>query len=405
MEIETQDVDWILFPVDLLLRVFSFLKPVQLFGAAEVCKTWELYSNSNELWRPICNKLEVNVFSELEDGKDWSFPEMYQNWYSKFKCCLNVYPQMKSLVNQFSTFSKENNINFQLKGVDAKVVTNVDAALRTVLKGVLFAEDELVLPEDLVCWYLMCSSNQPIMGCYSFYDHDVKLSLVPLQFIASAAQRVQSHKNLIPFCISPGESKIIFVVVKDFLTFRRGNIVTSYSNSPSKLIEIASSFSAWMHDHVKNCLSSCYSIQENCINLFPRINVPEAVTRGVVIQASPLFIPEACHNQQNLWSYSITISMPENESNVNRCKLVSRYWQITVNGRTQVTQGPGVIGLNPDVYPGSFFRYESCCPINALTGTMGGHFTMKRQDGELFDAIVPTMTFVIPSPISEPENF
>jgi len=140
------------------------------------------------------------------------------------------------------------------------------------------------------------------------------------------------------------------------------------------------------------------------INLFPRIDVPEVVTQGVHIQASPLYIPEASSGQANLWAYSITITMASTEAITSRCKLVSRYWEITVNRNTSVTQGPGVIGLYPDVYPGSFFRYESCSPIKGTSGTMGGFFVFKRQDGVIFHAIVPTMTFKIPEMIQEEEN-
>jgi uncharacterized protein affecting Mg2+/Co2+ transport len=50
------------------------------------------------------------------------------------------------------------------------------------------------------------------------------------------------------------------------------------------------------------------------------------------------------------------ITMADDVPYSSRCKLVSRYWEITCNGNTQVTQGPGVIGLYPDVYPGSVFR-------------------------------------------------
>lgn len=43
--------------------------------------------------------------------------------------------------------------------------------------------------------------------------------------------------------------------------------------------------------------------------------------------------------------------------------------------------------------------------MNATTGTMGGYFVMRRHDGELFHAVVPTMTFTMPSPIEEPAQY
>jgi uncharacterized protein affecting Mg2+/Co2+ transport len=79
---------------------------------------------------------------------------------------------------------------------------------------------------------------------------------------------------------------------------------------------------------------------------------------GVTIQASPLFIPESSEkDRMNFWAYSITITMSPDEPANRSCQLLSRYWEITANDKTQVTEGPGVIGLHPEVRPGSFFRY------------------------------------------------
>lgn len=56
------------------------------------------------------------------------------------------------------------------------------------------------------------------------------------------------------------------------------------------------------------------------------------------------------------------------------------------------------------MYPGAFFVYESCCPLESSTGTMGGHFTMVKKHGEKFNAVVPTFTFLIPKMIPDPRN-
>ncbi len=77
-----------------------------------------------------------------------------------------------------------------------------------------------------------------------------------------------------------------------------------------------------------------------------------------------------------------------------RCTLVSRRWVIDASGddEPEVVEGPGVIGLHPDVYPGMpVFSYASCCYLKAQRGTMGGHFMMRHADtGELFAVTVPT---------------
>lgn len=49
--------------------------------------------------------------------------------------------------------------------------------------------------------------------------------------------------------------------------------------------------------------------------------------------------------------------------------------------------------------PGAFFFYESCCPLNTISGSMQGTFKMRRKDGFEFDAQVPKFEFKIPSVI------
>lgn len=48
------------------------------------------------------------------------------------------------------------------------------------------------------------------------------------------------------------------------------------------------------------------------------------------------------------------------------------------------------------MFPGAQFRYESCCPLPTMYGTMKGSFRMKRLDGSEFDAVVPEFEFVLP---------
>jgi len=84
------------------------------------------------------------------------------------------------------------------------------------------------------------------------------------------------------------------------------------------------------------------------------------------------------------------------------CQLVSRHWDITSNGRTDVVDGPGVIGFYPKMTPGAEFVYESCCPLDSSNGKMGGSFQMKRSyDKQMFDAVVPTFNFEVPEIIRE----
>ena len=53
-------------------------------------------------------------------------------------------------------------------------------------------------------------------------------------------------------------------------------------------------------------------------------------------------------------------------------KLVSRRWIIKDgSGRTQVVEGPGVVGEQPRLGPGESFEYTSACPLRTELGDRG----------------------------------
>jgi len=130
-------------------------------------------------------------------------------------------------------------------------------------------------------------------------------------------------------------------------------------------------------------------------------NASDCTTRGVRIQAIPIFVPEASQTpQRHMIAYHIRITMSVNEEISKSCQLVTRTWIINQSGRpTDRVHGPGVIGLFPKVFPGSYFEYESCTNLLSSSGTMGGSFQMKLEStGEIFDAIVGTFNLVPQAP-------
>lgn len=70
----------------------------------------------------------------------------------------------------------------------------------------------------------------------------------------------------------------------------------------------------------------------------------------------------------------------------------------------EVVQGPGVIGLYPDVYPGmEVFAYQSICHQRGPGGWMEGQFTMRTPNGQVFSIDVPRFHFEIPPPSKHSE--
>eukprot|EP01125_Pyxidicula_operculata_P003890 TRINITY_DN1544_c0_g1_i2.p1 TRINITY_DN1544_c0_g1~~TRINITY_DN1544_c0_g1_i2.p1 ORF type:complete len:263 (-),score=44.29 TRINITY_DN1544_c0_g1_i2:65-853(-) len=167
---------------------------------------------------------------------------------------------------------------------------------------------------------------------------------------------------------------------------------------------LADSFHTLLKHYIKKLECDHYTIVDGSINLFPRKDIPVAITQNVKIEASPLFIHErSVPGKHYMWAYSIRISMDSNVSKTYECQLSMRHWDITDgSGQLETVDGPGVIGQTPKISPGTVFSYESCCPLRTTTGSMGGHFRMRKlSSGQEFDAIVPTFQFSIPDKIEE----
>ena len=96
---------------------------------------------------------------------------------------------------------------------------------------------------------------------------------------------------------------------------------------------------------------------------------------------------------QYVFSYTITIS---NTGNVP-AQLVSRHWIITdANGKVLEVKGLGVIGQQPLLKPGETFEYTSGTHLETAVGTMHGTYQMIAEDGQQFDAPIPSFTLSVP---------
>ncbi len=96
---------------------------------------------------------------------------------------------------------------------------------------------------------------------------------------------------------------------------------------------------------------------------------------------------------QYVFAYTITIS---NTGNVP-AQLVSRHWVITdANGKVIEVKGLGVVGQQPLLKPGESFEYTSGTHLETAVGTMRGTYQMVAEDGQHFDAPIPSFTLSVP---------
>jgi ApaG protein len=121
----------------------------------------------------------------------------------------------------------------------------------------------------------------------------------------------------------------------------------------------------------------------------------ECTTRGIRVHVSPQFLQNQSNpaEDQFVWAYTITV---ENQSS-DTVTLRTRYWKITdALGRVQEVRGPGVVGEEPTLAPGSSFQYTSGCPLRTPSGMMVGSYTMQGDDGKFFDIAIPAFSLDSP---------
>ncbi|WP_338467788.1 Co2+/Mg2+ efflux protein ApaG [Novosphingobium sp. ZN18A2] len=121
-----------------------------------------------------------------------------------------------------------------------------------------------------------------------------------------------------------------------------------------------------------------------------------AMTHGVTVRVAVNFLPEQSRVEAGkwFWVYHIRIENASDEA----FTLVTRHWRIT-DGRGVVNfvDGEGVVGDQPRLEPGESHDYVSGCPLGTSHGSMEGHYTMRRDDGSLFEVAIPFFPLAAPA--------
>ncbi|MCB9477010.1 MAG: Co2+/Mg2+ efflux protein ApaG [Deltaproteobacteria bacterium] len=121
--------------------------------------------------------------------------------------------------------------------------------------------------------------------------------------------------------------------------------------------------------------------------------MPTAVTNNVRITVQTQYSADhSAPPYRYFFAYHVTIAN-EGEAPV---QLLSRRWVIKdANGRVQVVEGPGVVGEQPRILPGESYEYTSGCPLPTAYGEMKGWYRMVDDDGDSFNAIIPTFKMIV----------
>ncbi len=123
--------------------------------------------------------------------------------------------------------------------------------------------------------------------------------------------------------------------------------------------------------------------------------MPTAVTEGVRVTVESTYLADrsAPEEASYAFAYHVTIANEGRE----RVQLLRRHWIITDgNGRVEEVEGPGVVGQQPVLEPGSQHRYTSGAVLTTPVGTMEGTYEMVDTTGRSFKARVPRFGLQVP---------
>ncbi|MFK8049026.1 MAG: Co2+/Mg2+ efflux protein ApaG [Halioglobus sp.] len=129
----------------------------------------------------------------------------------------------------------------------------------------------------------------------------------------------------------------------------------------------------------------------------------EAQANQVSVKVLTTYLPSHSNPEDDHYTFAYTITI-SNNSDVP-VQLLSRHWIITdADNQVQEVRGEGVVGEQPVIAPGKFFRYTSGTTMETAVGFMEGSYTMISiaSEGEDQDAMgtfdVPIQPFSLHIP-------
>ncbi len=125
------------------------------------------------------------------------------------------------------------------------------------------------------------------------------------------------------------------------------------------------------------------------------MSIQKSTTPRFEVLVTVIYVPEESKPEQgyHFFGYKVTIK----NTGTMAAQLLNRHWIITDGlGRVEEVKGPGVIGKQPNIQPGTDFTYESACPLSTSTGSMRGSYQMKADNGDTFEIEIPEFHMIAP---------
>ncbi|XP_018822588.2 F-box protein SKIP16-like [Juglans regia] len=431
---------------DLALHVIlTKLGPKETATAACVNKKLRSLASEDSLWFKFCSQdLHLNHPLDPLGNSTPSFKVSYQLWREAF----SMYPWLLVMrVNRcWGRLKNWLDINFpEAKATLCKGVSEADIQeSERILKVKLplptrilyrFCDGQESVKQSLVSSH---GSSLGLIGGYSFYQHFVNVYLLPLTEVILETKAIVRRPGF------SRRSKYIVVAASStyvekffFLNCTTGQLYVGTANLPTcgemipcvpnALISSVHDFNGdqqqdamllWLEEHVRRLENGVIKLREEggfkSINLFPEDSplCSTAITNGVKVRASAVFVPESAdlqnENETYTFSYSIRMSLlPEgcviHGICFSSCQLHQRHWIIRANDSVvSHVNGEAVIGQFPLLLPGGKeFVYESCTPLPTSLGSIEGSYTfvpgrLKNPKGAPFEVEVARVPLQLP---------
>ena len=115
----------------------------------------------------------------------------------------------------------------------------------------------------------------------------------------------------------------------------------------------------------------------------------------IVVSVRSEYLAEQSQPEQQRYAFAYHIRI-HNQGELP-AQLLSRHWLITDgNGDVQEVRGAGVVGQQPLLAPGEHFDYSSGTLLTTAVGIMQGSYQMVAEDGNKFEAEIPSFMLSMP---------
>lgn len=116
---------------------------------------------------------------------------------------------------------------------------------------------------------------------------------------------------------------------------------------------------------------------------------------AIDIAVESQYLSEQSSPNEGIYSFAYTITITNRGSIPTQ--LISRHWVIEDGeGDHKEIRGLGVVGHQPLLKPGESFQYSSGSQIPTPAGRMRGSYFFVAEDGERFDADIPSFELNMP---------